>query len=60
VKFHKQENGVFAFFLVFEGFLFSYFEIPEFSIVFLSFWGFLIFLCEVSQGGEIGYLLFFL
>jgi hypothetical protein len=41
----------------FESFLFSYFEILEFSIFFLSFWESLIFLCEVSQRGR--YLLLF-
>ncbi len=40
VKFHKGGEGVICFLLVnFKSFLFSYFEVPKFSIFFLSFWG---------------------
>jgi len=55
LKFHKWGNGVCAFLFVnFESFLFSDFEILESSILLLSFWGSLIFLCEVSQGERWG------
>jgi hypothetical protein len=37
----------------FEGFLFWYFEVSEFSFFFsCHVWGILNFLCEVSQGGK--------
>jgi hypothetical protein len=46
-------RGEFSF-LVLMIFYFNILKFQNFLIIFLSFWGSLIFLCEVSQGGKKG------
>jgi hypothetical protein len=53
VKFQKWGEGTFVFLLVsFNDFYFNTLKFQSFLIFFLSFWGSLTFLCEVSQGGK--------